>query len=85
MKFQNLLLGTHERIKCINTYIGQLLGGNISSISSIKRPSAAMLMFVKKNYLLIVQGISNRNTNDKYSENSAHLKMALKLLLRVGV
>jgi len=48
MKFQYLLLGTYERIQCINTYIGQLLGSKSSSISSIKRPSAAVVMLVKK-------------------------------------
>lgn len=64
MKFQYLLLGTYERIQCINTYIGQLLGSKSSSISSIKRPSAAVVMLVKKLFLKF-QGIviETRRTN----------------------
>jgi hypothetical protein len=42
-----------------------------------------MGVLVKK--LLIIHGNSNKNMKDKYSQVSAHLKMALKLLLRAVV
>jgi hypothetical protein len=44
-----------------------------------------MVVLAKENCLFIIRGNNIRNVKDKYSQNSAHLKMALKLLLRAGL